>query len=501
VGGIDEGLTFDVDTDGFTSIGSCEGSANDCDDNNAQVKPGAAEVCNGIDDNCVGGIDEGLTFDVDTDGFTSIGSCEGSANDCDDNNIAINPGAAEVCNGIDDNCVGGIDEGLTFDVDTDGFTSIGSCLGSANDCDDNNIAINPGAAEACNGIDDNCVDGIDEGLTFDVDTDGFTSIGSCESSADDCDDYNFWINPDSIWYKDADGDSYTDFSTLGPQCIRPNNYLLEIELASLTDPDCNDTNPGINPGATDIPDDGIDQDCDGVDATLLGEEEAFIPAGCFEMGDAFGEGYSEELPVHNICITGFYMDVHEVTNAEYKLCVDAGGCTAPSDNSSLTRTTYYGNAVYDDFPVLYVDWFKADAYCTWRGKRLPTEAEWEYAARGGLSGKRYPWGDMITGTDANYMNSGDIWDNDTSPVESYAPNGYGLYDMVGNVHEWVNDRYSAVYYSESPVNDPQGPVNGTETVLRGGSWDDNISNLRCAVRHRDNRDISFWNVGFRCAGD
>jgi formylglycine-generating enzyme required for sulfatase activity len=130
---------------------------------------------------------------------------------------------------------------------------------------------------------------------------------------------------------------------------------------------------------------------------------AQIPAGCFDMGAPFPEGYEEEWPVHNVCITsGLEMDVHEVTNIEYAECVTGGGCTAPSGSVSYTRATYYGDPAYDDFPVIYVSWYQVDEYCTWAGKRLPTEAEWEYAARGGLAGKRYPWGDTLSGTDANY---------------------------------------------------------------------------------------------------
>ena len=226
---------------------------------------------------------------------------------------------------------------------------------------------------------------------------------------------------------------------------------------------------------------------------------AQIPAGCFDMGDHCGEGYCDELPVHNVCITAFEMDIHEVTNAEYAACVADGGCLAPPSSSSSTRETYYGDPAYSDFPVIYVDWDQAEDYCRWAGKRLPTEAEWEYAARGGLSGKRYPWGDTISGSHANYWNSGDPWDNDTSPVGYYAANGYGLYDMAGNVREWINDWYQCDYYSVSPTNDPPGPASGTSHVLRGGSWYYSSYPMRVADRSYDYPDNEFGGIGFRCA--
>jgi formylglycine-generating enzyme required for sulfatase activity len=225
---------------------------------------------------------------------------------------------------------------------------------------------------------------------------------------------------------------------------------------------------------------------------------AQIPAGCFDMGDHFGEGDDDELPVHNVCISAFEMDLHEVTNAEYAACVDDGGCTPPTVTGSQTRATYYGDPAYDDFPVIWVEWYHAEHYCTWAGKRLPTEAEWEYAARGGLDGKRYPWGDTISGSDANYWGSGDPWDNDTSEVEYYAPNGYGLYDMAGNVWEWVNDYYGD-YYDVSPPNDPPGPATGFKRILRGGSWSYDTDGLRVANRFAYTPDDQDLFIGFRCA--
>jgi len=230
---------------------------------------------------------------------------------------------------------------------------------------------------------------------------------------------------------------------------------------------------------------------------------ALIPAGCFDMGEAFsGDGDNTERPVHNVCISSFYMDVHEVTNAEYAACVSDGGCTAPGSSDSYTRSPYYGNPTYDNFPVIYVSWNQATDYCTWAGKRLPTEAEWEYAARGGLSGKRYPWGDTATAcVDANF----DDCIGDTSEVGSYPANGYGLYDVGGNVWEWTNDWYKSDYYQycvdNNIVNAPQGPDTGTQRVARGGDWGHDYRYLRVADRHAPTPTDRNDGLGFRCAGD
>jgi len=282
--------------------------------------------------------------------------------------------------------------------------------------------------------------------------------------------------------------------------------------------DCNDGNPAINPGASEVCDNAIDNDCDGLiygnDPDCLwsgtGSPMALMPSGCFNMGDAFSEGGSQEIPVHNVCITSdFYMDIHEVTNAEYAACVSGGGCTAPSNSSSYTRASYYGNPAYDDYPVIFVSWSQANGYCTWAGKRLPTEAEMEYAARGGMEGKRYFNGDSISCADADYgrwdpgfpcWNYGGL-DNDTHPVGSYNPNKYGLYDVTGNVMEWLNDWYLDTYYSISPTNDPAGPASGTTRVLRGGCWGHSEYNVRVSQRGGSDPAGMYNSVGFRCARD
>lgn len=302
---------------------------------------------------------------------------------------------------------------------------------------------------------------------------------------------------------DNDGDGYGS-----PAC----------DMCTYPELDCDDDDPDVYPDAPEICD-NLDNQCPGYqgygEVDEPHESMACIPEGCFDMGDHFGEGYSAELPVHNVCISAFEMDVHEVTNAELAECVAEGGCTEHLATISYTRPTYYGDPAYDDFPVIGVDWNRAEEYCTWAGKRLPTEAEWEYAARGGLAGKRYPWGDSITCDHACYGRGDDreCWsychngecDNDTHPVESYAPNGYGIYDMAGNVSEWVNDWAHPDYYSVSPPNDPPGPADGFPPgfeyrVWRGGSWyNEPLPYLRVANRMAFHGGWISYDIGLRCA--
>lgn len=252
-----------------------------------------------------------------------------------------------------------------------------------------------------------------------------------------------------------------------------------------------------------------------------------VPAGPFTMGadpeEALaecrrlrGEGcrredFLDEAPAHTVTLDAFYIDQYEVTNARYAACVAAGACRPPRAIRSYTREVYYGDPRYDDYPVVLLSWYQALNYCRWRGARLPTEAEWEKAARG-TDGRRYPWGDVFDGTRANFCDrncpyewaspSEDDGYADTAPVGSY-PEGvspYGAYDMAGNVWEWVADWYDADYYAASPVENPQGPATGLYRVVRGGAWFSVGSSLRTTYRLRNVPTATYHLTGgFRCA--
>jgi len=227
----------------------------------------------------------------------------------------------------------------------------------------------------------------------------------------------------------------------------------------------------------------------------FGVEMILVPAGEFAMGS---ENISEdEKPVHQVYLDAFYMDIYEVTNTAYKSCVTAGSCTPPRRTESSTRSSYYGNSEFDDYPVIYVDWNQANTYCEWRGVSLPTEAQWEKAARS-TDGRTYPWGEEISCKRANYYNC--PGDTDTRKVGGYesGKSPYGIYDLAGNVWEWVADWYDAY-----PGNTVSQSSYGTKyRVIRGGAWNDFLAyEVRSAYRYAYSPDNSINYVGFRCAKD
>jgi serine/threonine-protein kinase len=231
-------------------------------------------------------------------------------------------------------------------------------------------------------------------------------------------------------------------------------------------------------------------------------------------GDCQRQWSENEHPAHTVRLDSFWMDRTEVTNAQYRRCVQAGVCTPPAESRSYTRETYYEDNGYDDHPVVHVTWEQADAYCRWSGGQLPTEAQWEYAARG-PQGWTFPWGDEFDGARLNYCDAncefsweGRSWTDqreddgygDTAPAGSYplGASWCGALDMAGNVWEWVSDWYNAGYYARSPSQNPLGPDSGAVHVLRGGSWNSVPGSGRGATRERSRSGITADSIGFRC---
>jgi serine/threonine-protein kinase len=236
-----------------------------------------------------------------------------------------------------------------------------------------------------------------------------------------------------------------------------------------------------------------------IGSTLFSDKDGmtlvYVPAGEFVMGS--DRGASDEKPVHSVYLDAFWIDRTEVTNAMYDKCLKAGQCNPHDSNHSNTRNPYYGNLIYDDYPVIFVTWEDASAYCAWAGRRLPTEAEWEKAARG-TDGREYPWGnDTPNKILLNY--NAEV--GDTSKVGSYpnAASPYGALDLAGNAWEWVQDWYSETYYASSATSNPLGPDSGQYRVQRGGSWVIDEHYIRAAARYWAVPLSAYIYVGFRCA--
>ena len=237
----------------------------------------------------------------------------------------------------------------------------------------------------------------------------------------------------------------------------------------------------------------------------------YIPAGDFLLGagDNDSNGDTDELPQLTVYVDAFWMDQFEVTNRQYQICVDAGACLPPADFESATRFTYYDDQNFADYPVINVSWINAVDYCQWRDARLPTEAEWEKAARGD-SGFIYPWGDTFEDLHSNYCASTILCPDepedgfkDTSPVGSFPAGAspFGVHDMAGNVNEWVADWYDPNYYASlaSGIENPPGPEAGAERGIRGGSAGLNATKLRTTNRGSAKPGGYGYYGGFRCA--
>ncbi|MFD1677072.1 formylglycine-generating enzyme family protein [Alicyclobacillus fodiniaquatilis] len=282
------------------------------------------------------------------------------------------------------------------------------------------------------------------------------------------------------------------------------------------------------------------------------ENMVYIPKGEFLMGTDSDEGFPAdgEGPVHKVSLDAFYISRHSVTNAEFAAFVDATGYQTDAekygwsfvfysflDASLLDEITQYSSQapwwiavkgatwrtpegpdsdIADrlNHPVVHVSWNDAMAYCAWVGMRLPTEAEWEYAARGGLVQKRYAWGDILRQNGQHHCN---IWQGKfpqkntgsdgylgTCPVDAFEPNGYGLHNVCGNVWEWCADWFANDYYRRSAFRNPKGPAKGMNRIIRGGSYlchDSYCNRYRVAARSSNTPDSSAGHTGFRCVTD
>ncbi len=225
-----------------------------------------------------------------------------------------------------------------------------------------------------------------------------------------------------------------------------------------------------------------------------------VPVGDFTMGSDADSDISNSS--NSVYLDAFYIDKYEVTNVHYADCVTAGLCSPPQDAKSYFRPNYYGDSQYDNFPVVYVDWYMARTYCEeWRGARLPTEAEWEKAARG-TDGRTYPWGEGISCDQANYDGNPDYdlyCTGETSEAGSYenSKSPYGLYDMAGNVFEWTSSINKS--YPYDAVDGREELTGGGSRVIRGGAWSTDSNDVQVFYRSWIGPNLSESVIGFRCA--
>lgn len=240
----------------------------------------------------------------------------------------------------------------------------------------------------------------------------------------------------------------------------------------------------------------------GIDGATL----VYVMSGEFIMGTDNGYIYlqdkSVEEPAHLVYLDAFWINQTEVTNSQYAQCVAAQICNSPTRDHTAAREHYFSEAVFGNYPVVNITWHDAVAYCKWAGGRLPTEAEWEKAARG-TDQRLYPWGNEAPNDELlnyNFTWGGKTTQGETVEVGSY-PKGaspYGAYDMAGNVEEWVGDWYGDAYYQVSPLQNPLGPDSGKYKVMRGGGFIDHDRLVRSINRNWDYPESSFYSYGFRC---
>ncbi len=497
----------DDDNDGFTVADG------DCDDTDFNRNPDKREICeDGVDQDCSGADLDCADADQDGDGFSP------NEGDCDDEDIVITPGRLETCDdGIDQDCDGRDLPCAEVDQDGDNYSR------ADGDCDDTSLRIHPGAPETCgnnqdedcDGMDAACVDNDrdDDGVPDDEDlcpdtSDPQQADREGDGVGDFCDNCPAVRNADQA---DSDGDG--DGDACDGDVDQDGDGVLGREG------DCDDSDPEVFPGAEEVCN-GTDDDCSGfVDdgcpadirsqlvaipagPSLLGSLDA-DPAGCAR--DPRSDENCDEVPQREVQLSAFAVEPHEVTNAQYQACLQAGRCTGPARPMGVASAQQFGDPAFADHPVVWVTRVQASSYCAWAGRRLPTEAEWERVARGDapVAQRRYPWGDAAPDCErANVANC----NQGTRPVGSFAGDrtAQGVSDLGGNVLEMTAGYYNATYYRDAPAQDPPGaqePDERRQIPVRGGSHRSapafstlTYRGFRHLVGDRDARP----DVGFRC---
>ena len=502
-----------VDEGGGDGGSAGETCADGCPDVPRRACIPSPEICgDGVDQDCNGSDLDCGEVDGDGDGVTPNGG------DCDDSDVLRTPGRLETCDDrVDQDCDGRDLPCTEVDEDGDGYSR------ADGDCDDQNGRIYPTSPERCgNGIDEDCDrqdlacvddDRDDDGVPDDEDScpdvaDLFQADRDGDGVGDVCDNCPAARNADQA---NADGDAE------GDACDGDVDQDGDGVLGSAGD--CDDTNPDIHPGAAEACN-GLDDDCNGfaddgcpadlrsplvafaAGPSLLGSEDA-DPAGCAR--DPRSDENCDEVPQKSITLAAFSIETHEVTNAQYRACVEARRCTPPAQPAGVASGQQFGDPAFAQHPVIWVSQQQAGAYCTWAGGDLPTEAQYERAARGDAptAQRRFPWGNApleVCGANLASCTRG------TAPVGSHAGDAtaQGVMDLGGNVHEIARGWYGAAYYRAAPMADPAGPAQPDERrqiPVRGGGFRSAAAfstltyrGFRLLMGDREGRP----DVGFRC---
>ena len=506
--GLPSPLMDDEDGDGFTE------AQGDCDDTRFDVNPSRRELCgDGVDQDCDGTDQDCATIDRDGDGFSERDG------DCDDDAFSVYPGRLETCGDeIDQDCDGVDLSCEAVDEDGDGYSPLDG------DCAEGDSRRSPNAVELCgDGIDQDC-DGEDLSCDRrDEDNDGVF---------DDRDLCPLTFDPNNL---DSDGDGVGDacdncpsVPNLGQEDQDGNgrgdlcDQDVDQDGDGLTSRqgDCVDDDPNIYLNAPESCDE-LDNDCDGfidngcpsdlrspvvefsAGESLLGSTLA-DPNLC--RGDPRSDENCDEVPQKRITLSAFAIEVHEVTHAQYQWCIERGRCAPPRRVEGIESSQRFGQPAYVDHPVTWIDQAQASAYCRWIGGRLPTEAQWERAARGDM-----PFVDRsyLRGDDAPTCAEAHITHcvDDAQAVMSVEGDrtAQGVYDLIGNVHELTDGYYDPRLYANTPTEDPEAPtspVDRDQVSVRGGSY--RSAAAFSTITYRGfrllmERQRALPEVGFRCA--